>query len=221
MSTEYYGHRRESVSALLPALPDDARILEVGCGAGAFRSNIGTACAYWGIEPSGEAAALARERLDTVIVATYEEAVDDLPDAYFDVVVCNDVIEHMADPAFFLGTIRRKLRQGGVLVGSVPNVRYAINLFELLVRKDWAYRDSGVLDRTHLRFFTEKSLRRTFEQSGYAVERLEGINGLAARSRSPLKYVVQFVGVLLIRAIASDTRYMQFAFRIRPDGRSG
>ena len=81
--------------------------------------------------------------------------------------VCNDVIEHMADHDRFLRQIRGHIAPGGVLIGSVPNMRHYRALFELLVLRDWDYRDSGVLDRTHLRFFTARSLRRSLTRAGF------------------------------------------------------
>lgn len=80
-----------------------------------------------------------------------------LPDQHFDMVICNDVIEHMVDHDHFLEHIKTKMRPGACIVGSIPNVRHLTALFKLLVAKDWPYSASGILDRTHLRFFTENS----------------------------------------------------------------
>lgn len=97
-----------------------------------------------------------------------------MPDGYFDLVVCNDVLEHMADPQKALATIRAKMAADGRLVGSLPNVRSVWVLLDLLFRRDWRYRESGVLDSTHLRFFTFKSARRLLTESGFEIEVFRG-----------------------------------------------
>ncbi len=68
----------------------------------------------------------------------------------------------------------RVMVPGGVLVASVPNVRSWSNILELLVHKDWKYKDSGILDKTHLRFFTLKSFRRFLQENGQEILLLEG-----------------------------------------------
>ncbi len=216
MEESYYGHKRTDVAALVPSIGSTGRILEIGCGKGEFRTNFPQACEYWGVEPSAEPAEVARTTLSRVITSTYEGARAEIPDGHFDVIVCNDVIEHMVNPFDFLVEIKGKLKVGGVIVGSVPNVRYIGNLFGLLIRKDWEYVDSGILDRTHLRFFTEKSLRRALSDGGYVIEEIKGLNGISPGSRSPLKYLAQYGLVMTLRLIAEDARYLQFAFRVRP-----
>ena len=216
-ASTYYTSVREEMVALLPPLAPGATILEIGCAEGKFSSNFTGDRVYWGIEPTPEVARIAATRLDRVLVGTFREVFDQLPDRSFDCVVCNDVVEHMDDHDWFLQAIKPKLREGGVLVGSIPNVRYLTNLFHLVVRKDWQYADQGTLDRTHLRFFTERSLRRTFATNGYAIEAFKGINGSTwARARrlrdKGLEIAKWAVGVVL----GSDTRHLQFAFRVTP-----
>ena len=137
----------------------------------------------------------------------------------FDVVVCNDVIEHMADHDKFLRDIKGKLAFNGCLVGSVPNVRYFGNLFKLLAKKDWKYEDQGVLDRTHLRFFTEKSLSRTFCDNGYIVNELRGINSDFSRRstvRQFCKNALLMLVILMSFGSFRDARHVQIGFRITP-----
>ena len=167
----YYRYAREDVFALVPT--GVRRVLEIGCGAGRFRTNFPADVEYWGVEPVAEA---AREAvgLTRVLVGTLDEVAASLPDGYFDLVVCNDVLEHMADPQKALATIRAKMAADGRLVGSLPNVRSVWVLLDLLFRRDWRYRESGVLDSTHLRFFTFKSARRLLTESGFEIEVFRG-----------------------------------------------
>ncbi|PLX66238.1 MAG: class I SAM-dependent methyltransferase [Denitrovibrio sp.] len=139
------------------------------------------------------------------IFGMFEDKHVDLPDDYFDVVICNDVIEHMISHDMFFETIQKKLKKNGSLVGSIPNVRFYKNLKHLLFEKDWKYQESGILDTTHLRFFTKKSLRRSLISNGYNISKLEGIEG----SRAPILRL--FLALTLGKH--NDIRYRQLAFR--------
>lgn len=223
MVDDYYLTSRPDVAAFLPARFE--RTLEIGCGAGGFtHGHLGRAGERWGVEPNGEAAAMARPIFTRLLHGLYDDVADALPDGGFDLVVVNDVIEHMPDHDRFLRQIKRKLAPGARLVGSVPNIRHFTALAKLLVARDWPYRDDGILDRTHLRFFTEKSLRRTFVQNGYAVERLGGIRSIireGVTGLSPLKNAAVRVAAAAVVAGSlgfwADTQYPQIGFRIRYD----
>lgn len=120
-----------------------------------------------GIEIDPTTAADAAARLDEVIVGRYP---DDLPvDARFDCIVFNDVLEHMADPWSALEATVVHLHPGGTVVASIPNVRNVEVVYPLVTRGTWRYHDQGLLDRTHLRFFTKSSMRDLFEDSGFVV----------------------------------------------------
>jgi 2-polyprenyl-3-methyl-5-hydroxy-6-metoxy-1,4-benzoquinol methylase len=217
MSGAYpYDHKtRREVANFLPVSTKKLTVLEVGCGYGNFRKNISTECEYWGIEPIQSIANQATESLDKVLVGTFQQVCDSVPDHYFDCVVCNDVIEHMDDFEGFLQEIKVKMNPGGVLVGSIPNVRYIDNLFKLLVLKDWKYVDSGILDKTHLRFFTQKSLQRTFLSNGYEIELFYGINEISIKTESLKRFVLSIGATLFSYLIGWDSRFTQFGFRIK------
>lgn len=207
-ATYYRLDRRE----IVPLLPRQcSTVLEVGCGEGEFRENLSQDSEYWGIEPVAEVAAIAANRLDKTLVGTYESTLDQIPDSYFDLVICNDVIEHMSDHDAFFQSIKSKLKPNGQIVASIPNVRYVRNLFEVFVKKDWKYKDSGILDRTHLRFFTEKSLNRTISENGFLVDQFMGINPYTHRS-----FLARGACRLAALLLGQDIRFLQFAVRIRP-----
>jgi 2-polyprenyl-3-methyl-5-hydroxy-6-metoxy-1,4-benzoquinol methylase len=211
-------------SEMLAFLPERyGRVLEIGCDEGDFAARLRGE--VWGVELNADAASVAAGRLHRVLTGTFEETRDVLPHSYFDVVVCNDVIEHMADHDIFLREIQAHIAPGGVLIGSVPNMRHYRALFELLVLRDWDYRDTGVLDRTHLRFFTARSLRRSLERAGFQIEQFRGINGGIqfspsrgfTLSRQHLPHAL-FGWALIVLTLGRwrDTRFMQFGFRARP-----
>ena len=207
---------RVEVAPFLPPVRASTVFLEIGCGYGNFRGNVSRDCDYWGIEPSATVAQLAAQQLDRVLTGTFEQVFDNLPDHHFDCVICNDVIEHMDDVDGFLRVIQTKLKPGGVLVGSIPNVRYIDNLTNLLLRKDWHYVDSGILDRTHLRFFTQKSLLRTFAANGYTVEQFAGLNAVGLKTGSLTRLLLSCAAQCCSLVLGRDTLYTQFGFRVRP-----
>lgn len=212
-----YDHKtRHEVASFLPKSSKKMTVLEVGCGFGNFRKNIEIECEYWGIEPNQSTAQQASNKLDKVLMGTFSETYASLPDHFFDCVVCNDVIEHMDDVDGFLQAIKSKLKPAGVIVGSIPNVRYIDNLFNLMVLKDWKYVDSGILDKTHLRFFTQKSLLRTFTSNGYSVEAFSGVNPINIKTESVKRCVMSIAAISLSYLIGADSKFTQFGFRIKP-----
>ena len=173
-----------------------------------FKRNISWDCDYHGVEPVHEAASDARGNGITVYEGLYQDVERLIPDARFDLVVCNDVIEHMADPWAFLEGLKKKLAPGGYVIGSLPNVRYLLNLRDLLLRRDWHYVEAGVLDRTHLRFFTLKSARRLFEECRYEIEEL--------RPSGPDRFnTLKKILAPFFLPLGTDVLYMQMAFRLK------
>lgn len=202
----YYANARLE---MLQFIPNDAtKVLEVGCGEGKF-SEVLTKQGKetWAIEPNPASAKSAAQRLKKVLQGTIAERIDELPDGYFDVIVMNDVIEHLTEPWDDIHQLKSKLRSNGVFVSSIPNVRYAKNLFHVLFKKDWKYADDRILDITHYRFFTKKSIRRLFEQQGFKVQSMKGIN----RTKSFAYLPFAILWNLLFLCSQLDIFYMQFA----------
>jgi len=213
----YYGHERRDMRAWVPANP--GRVLEVGCGEGGFSASIQDAVERWGIDPNPPAAAIAATHLDRVLTGRFEDVRDALPERHFDLIVCNDVIEHRQDHDAFLRDIQRFLSPSGILIGSVPNIRNFKVLFDLVFLRDWRYQDSGIMDRTHLRFFTQTSLRRSLESAGFAIDTLRGMNGSLSPGRAKWAWPRFLFGCALIGLTfgrALDIRHAQFGFKIRP-----
>lgn len=210
MSSEksYFVHARRE---MLPFVPKASRkVLELGCAEGLFGAMLRTerGAEVWGIELNQEASAKASIRLDGVINGTVESSLASFQDKSFDCIICNDILEHLIDPFSVLKSFHRLLNADGVVVGSVPNIRYFPVLVDLLMHGDWRYTESGVLDQTHLRFFTRISLMRTLTECGYHIIGVEGINPTAS-----LK--VKLANIVSLGRLR-DTRYLQFAFVARP-----
>ncbi|MCQ2394487.1 MAG: class I SAM-dependent methyltransferase [Kiritimatiellae bacterium] len=203
---QYYEQVRPEIARLIVGRPKS--ILDVGCAGGFFKKNVKWDCDYHGVEPVAAAAREARANGVMVYEGFYQDVEAEIPARHFDLIVCNDVIEHVADPWELLESLKGKLAEGGTLIGSLPNVRYLLNLRDLLWRKDWRYLSAGVLDRTHLRFFTIKSARRLFEECGFEIEYLKPSG--PDRTQKMKKVLAP-----LFWPIGTDTLYMQMAFRLR------
>ncbi|MBL1244878.1 MAG: class I SAM-dependent methyltransferase [Sulfurimonas sp.] len=188
-----------------------AKVLEIGCGRGGFRNNLSSDCEYWGIEPYEKVANTAIEKLDKVLVGTFDEVFDEIPNDYFDLIICNDVIEHMVDHHSFYKKIRTKCTEDAYMIGSIPNVRYVMNLFELLIQKNWQYKEEGILDKTHLRFFTLQSIHHDFKVFNFKIEELHGINKMIFTKRTLSGWMMN----IFQKILGSDTKYLQFGFRVK------
>lgn len=160
-SGDYFAHARKEIEPLLPKKCD--RVLEIGCGSGAtlgwLRQQKGATHTV-GVEIAESAAKTARNVVDEVYCLDFEH--HDLPgdDQQFDLILCLDVLEHMVDPWAVIDRLAsRYLDTGGALVVSLPNVRHYSVVLPLLFGGRWDYEDAGLLDRTHLRFFTKASAK--------------------------------------------------------------
>jgi 2-polyprenyl-3-methyl-5-hydroxy-6-metoxy-1,4-benzoquinol methylase len=202
---KYYRNQRVE---MLPFIPQDARdFLEIGCGEGTFGGLLQQridGASVTGVEAHPDAAREARKHLAVVIESPIEAALASIPDSSLDCVVCNDVLEHLVDPWAVLGQLRSKLRSGGSVVSSIPNVRHFPVFKSYFLAGDWKYEEEGVLDRTHLRFFTRRSIQRMYEESGYRINRIEGIFGY----RLPWKAAVLN---RLLGGRMGDMQYERFA----------
>lgn len=172
MTERSYAYDDDPRAELAPLVPAAARrILDVGCGRGTFGAGLlahRPGAEVWGIEPSEEAASIAQERLAGAVCGLFP---DDLPADWraFDCVTFNDVLEHLVDPWQALRDTAPLLAPGGTVFAAIPNVRYAPVALGLTLRGRWRYEDTGILDRTHLRFFTRQTCLDLFAESGYEV----------------------------------------------------
>lgn len=209
----YHTHQRPEMAKFLPA--NYLRVLEIGCGNGVFKQNLThPPQEYWGIELDPYAAAVAEKSLTKVLVGDVFHSLSSVPDNYFDLVICNDVIEHLPSEVAFFNAIKPKMTSHGYLVGSIPNFRHVSNLYEILIQKDWEYKDAGLLDKTHLRFFTEKSLCRAFLAASFDIEEMVGINDIKVSTGRWNKKFQK----MMVKVLGQDTKYLQFGFRVKKTG---
>jgi O-antigen biosynthesis protein len=153
------------------------RVLELGCAGGMFGSVLKArfpGATVVGIEASRAAAAVAATRLDRVICERIEEvdfAAHGFTPGEFDTVIAADILEHLVNPWQLLVRLKPLLAPGAQVVASIPNARNAILIAALAVNGRWQYRERGLLDITHLRFFTLEEIRRLFAETGYRYEK--------------------------------------------------
>lgn len=207
-SEDYFSKSRPEMMRFVPA--GAKRVVEFGCGEGCFAAALKgeRGAEAWGVELDAGAAAEASKQLDKVLVGPLEDQLAALPERYFDCIVFNDVLEHLVDPFVVLRNVKRLLREGGVVVCSIPNARFFPAFVDFVFRKQWRYEDHGTWDRTHLRWFTERSIADMFDALGYDLLTLEGINDLVTWKFK--------LANMLTFGFLSDTRYMQFAVVARP-----
>ncbi|MFY0603274.1 MAG: class I SAM-dependent methyltransferase [Flavobacteriaceae bacterium] len=202
----YYMNVRPEMLAFIPKTAN--KILEIGCGEGNFSAQLNTGeNETWAVEPYEPSAKKAQEKLHKVIVGTLDEKLNELPDNYFDVIIMNDVIEHLLEPWDDIVKLKSKLNTEGVLVTSIPNVRYAKNLFKMIFKRDWKYTDDLILDRTHYRFFTKKSIKRMYQDCGYKIQKMKGIN----RTKSFFYFPFAVLFNILFLGSQLDMFFMQYA----------
>ena len=158
----YYSNIREDIPSMITGSPQ--RILEVGCAEGAMGELLKKShqCEYVGVEINSDAAHKAEERLDRVIIADVEKAnlkEYRIAETGFDYIIYGDVLEHLYDPWTVIYEHKKLLKDNGYVVVSIPNVRN-LQVIESLVNGSWTYKDEGILDSTHLRFFTLKEVKK-------------------------------------------------------------
>jgi 2-polyprenyl-3-methyl-5-hydroxy-6-metoxy-1,4-benzoquinol methylase len=201
---------------MLPLVPANCRrLLDVGCGAGGFGEGLKQSrrVEVWGVEPMPSQAAIAATKLDHVVTGQFDEETE-LPEKAFDCIVFNDVLEHMVAPELALRYAKALLSPGGCVVASIPNVRHLPVIWDLVVHAQWEYRDCGILDKTHLRFFTRSSAVKLFESEQYAIEHIEGINAYHTGSRR-LWWGYRALNTVLLHKL-DELKFLQFAVVARP-----
>jgi SAM-dependent methyltransferase len=169
----YYAGSRADLRDMIPMTA--RRTLDVGCGAGALGAALKAdrGIEAVGIEVFAEAADIAETRLDRVLRLDLQALTElPYPDGYFDAMTFGDVLEHMVDPYGLLRILKRYLAPDGVIVCSIPNVKHWSVVGNLLINDRWPYADSGLLDRTHVHFFTLTEISKMLDDVGFGVLRL-------------------------------------------------
>jgi 2-polyprenyl-3-methyl-5-hydroxy-6-metoxy-1,4-benzoquinol methylase len=210
---EYFNNVRTEILPLLPQKID--RLLEVGCGSGNTLKYIKDnyqcdwAC---GVEFVHEAAEIACSKVDLVIEGDIEKLDLPIEPASLDVILCLDVLEHLFDPWRVISKLSTLLKPDGAVIVSIPNVRHFRVVFPLIFQGKWEYVNKGILDRTHLRFFTCDTAIKLIESSGLIVDIIKDMH--------PKKGTKIWITNLVTFSIFKDFFVSQYLIRAKKKGDS-
>jgi GT2 family glycosyltransferase/tetratricopeptide (TPR) repeat protein/2-polyprenyl-3-methyl-5-hydroxy-6-metoxy-1,4-benzoquinol methylase len=180
----YFGYARPEILALVPTTA--RRVLDIGCGSGRLGEALKSRqqVEVVGIELNETAAHQARERLDHVHCGDVEAISLPFTPGTFDTIVCGDILEHLREPERLLRRASEWLTPDGRIVASIPNVRHRSVVCSLL-QGNWTYESAGLLDQTHLRFFTRREIEKLFFRTGFAIEEMWSVNAPGDQGASP------------------------------------
>jgi 2-polyprenyl-3-methyl-5-hydroxy-6-metoxy-1,4-benzoquinol methylase len=203
---DYFNSVRTDIALLLPDKIDKA--IEIGCGSGNTLQWLKKerSCRWTcGVELSLNAATKAKDKVDLLIEGDIEKIELPLEKETFDLLLCLDVLEHLIDPWNVLKKLSFYVKRNGVVIVSIPNVRNINVLGPLIIRGRWNYRDQGLLDLTHLRFFTKKTAINLVECSGFKIDKVL-FTGLELNSKK---------GILNILTLGVFRSFLESQFLIK------
>ncbi len=212
MAADYLHAELKDVEAIIPK--EALRILDVGCGEGIVGRRLleRGAGEVVGVEISPDVCERAEKNLTGVICGDIEEMDLRFSEGYFDCIILADILEHLKDPLSTLKKLRKSLSDSGVVVASIPNIRF-YNIINMLVEGYRMYEDSGILDRTHLRFFTKKEMEVLFADAGFELTGITANIDPAYNSlRDPLSGEISF-GRVSLRGLAPEELKDLFVFQ--------
>jgi 2-polyprenyl-3-methyl-5-hydroxy-6-metoxy-1,4-benzoquinol methylase len=203
----YFDTLRDEIEPLVPANP--SIVMDIGCGVGVtsrwlkeIRPNITTV----GVEIDESVAVMAASAVDKIFVVDLNEGLEPLASygGSVDLLLLLDVLEHLHDPWARLMEFKALLAPNGVVIASIPNVRNLKVLGPLLLKGEWRYQSSGILDRTHLRFFTRRTVLELFAGAGYKIQKLAYTGPLQpSRIKSP-SGAIAFLANLMLAGSLKD-----------------
>lgn len=166
----------DSLGLIAQIIPQGAVVLDLGMGTGELGRHLlrNQTVTIDGVTWSDEEAKNAIGIYRKIHVADLDiiDLIEEFPVKTYDCVVCADVLEHLRYPERVIRQCRELLKPGGLLLTSVPNATYC-GLVAELIQGDFKYRPEGLLDRTHLRFFTRKSMGRFFNENGWQIKSIQ------------------------------------------------
>jgi len=190
--------------------PHVEKTLEFGCGEGAFSLLLkeNYHAETWAVEIDEDSAKVASQKLHKVINEDACSCLDQIPEAYFDCIICFDILEHLVDPYSLLVALKSKLSAKGVIVTSIPNIRYYSALKKFLVHGNWDYEDQGILDRTHLRFFTHNSIVKMYASLDFDIVQMKGMHPTSSST-------CKLIQIVTLNRF-SDIKYKHFVNVVKP-----
>lgn len=186
----YFSTVRIELLNLIPQENRNGTILEIGAASGEtllYAKKHNYAEKIYGIElvdiPDSQQSS---NEFEDFVIGNIENIDFPFPDVKFDAIILGDVLEHLIDPYKLVRELTQYLSPNGVVIASIPNIREWKTMKQILFKGDFKYADEGILDRTHLRFFTKKNIIDLFEDNGYTIETIKSNN-----DKSPMDFLIR------------------------------
>lgn len=154
------------------------RILDVGCGAGATLlklKELGKANEIFGIEINEDIAGKLSPLLNGIIIGDIESIKLPFNEKYFDYILFGDILEHLINPDKILNQYKELLKDDGFIIATIPNIKHFNILLRLIILDEFKYVDEGILDKSHLRFFTKKEIENLFMRNKFKIVEINPI----------------------------------------------
>lgn len=212
--------RAHPFSCIAELIPPNSRVLDIGAGSGILARALnqsGLKLQIDGIEPNKHAATLAEKYYRNMYVGYAHEFYHEVSGNHYDIVVLADVIEHVPDPYVFLLDLLSHLNDKTSIILSVPNVAFGANRLALL-KGSFEYVDSGLLERTHLRFFTRDTLSSLFSSLNLSVVKAFSLERSFYRTEFSRCKMSNCIFTVLGLIFKQDARAYQYLYFLsRPD----
>jgi 2-polyprenyl-3-methyl-5-hydroxy-6-metoxy-1,4-benzoquinol methylase len=178
-------------------IPRNKKILEVGCNTGNLGYSLikNKSCKVYGLDYSKKAINIAKKRLTKAIVFDLETYSIPYKNETFDIIIFADVLEHIRYPEKTITDYKKTLKKDGIIIASIPNVAN-INIRWNLFWGNWNYKEWGILDKTHMRFFTKKTIKQLFNDQNYKIIKITstpGANFIFLRHFKPLIKIKEII----------------------------
>lgn len=172
----YFVNVRKDLLDLIPDENKNGTMLEIGAGEGntlLYAKENNYANKIYGVELFEiENSNQSNDQFEEFLIANIETTKLHFDELMFDVILLGDVLEHLVDPYTVLDNLKKFLKPNGIIIASIPNIREWNTMKTIFLKGDFRYDDAGILDRTHLRFFTKKNIIELFENNNYKIKKI-------------------------------------------------
>lgn len=179
----------ESHMLAFDIIKNNSKVLDIGCATGYMsrKLHLEKKCEMWGVDNNPDALKLAKKYCKKVILQDLNEMNElDIPQKHFDHILILDVIEHLVSPEKILKLMRKYLKKTGSVIISVPNVAHA-SIRLMLLRGEFNYSNLGIMDKTHVHFYTRETLKKLLINMGYKIIKIIPTNGMC---KVPFLYLI-------------------------------
>lgn len=200
--------RNEIIGLINKEREAEINVLEVGCACGATLLAIKNRYPYsnlYGIEFNEGSASIAK-KFASVTAENIENSQLSYDKKFFDYIIFADVLEHLYNPQKVLENIKEYLKDDGYILASIPNVMH-YSVIQQLINGSWTYEDAGILDKTHIRFFTKNEIIKLFSNSGY---RDIGIGSIKSYMSAEDKKFIKQIGELSKVPVSEEFENYQY-----------